>query len=60
MSFMEDPKLVMIVISVLVKQLGGRAVITQKDIDEVAFNRIIEEQEDETLTLTLETRRAAS
>lgn len=40
---LDDPTVKMLVIAILLKRLGGKATITQADIDDVAYNRILEE-----------------
>lgn len=39
----KEPILTKIVMAVLVQKLGGTAVITQRDIDQIAFARLIED-----------------
>lgn len=39
---LNNPQLTILLFAVLVKRLGGRAEITQTDIDAVAYNRLIE------------------
>ena len=60
-SNLNDPALTTLLFAILVNRLGGKAVITQADIDEVAFNRLVEQgHEDGTLEFTLVQRGAAS
>ena len=42
-SNLNDPRLTTILFAILVKRLGGRAEITQADIDDIAYNRLEEE-----------------
>lgn len=42
-SNLNDPRLTTLLFACLVKKLGGRALITQADIDEVAYNRLMED-----------------
>lgn len=57
-SCLDDPKLVRIVVAALVAKLGGSVTITQADIDDVAFNRVIEEGYSTKIVFTLERRSA--
>jgi hypothetical protein len=41
-SVLNDQEITKIILAILVKRLGGKAKITQKDIDEVAFGRLEE------------------
>lgn len=43
MSNLNKPELTVILFAVLVKRLGGKVEITQADIDDIAYNRLIEE-----------------
>ena len=42
-SILNNPELALILFAVMVKRLGGTVLITQADIDEVAYNRMEEE-----------------
>ena len=42
-SRMLSPELTTILFAILVKRLGGTALITQADIDDIAYNRLEEE-----------------
>lgn len=46
-STLNNPKLTTILFAILVKRLGGRAKITQADIDDIAYNRLEEEGKDD-------------
>ena len=60
-SNLNNPELTTLFFAVLVKQLGGRAEITQSAIDGVAFNLLEEEvREDGSIEFRLQERRAAS
>jgi hypothetical protein len=53
-SNLNNPELTTILFAILVKRLGGMAVITQADIDDIAFNKLEEEgREDGTLEFRL-------
>lgn len=41
-SHLHDPELTVLLFAVLVKRLGGKVLITQSDIDKVAYNRLEE------------------
>ena len=41
-SVLDETELMLITIAVLVKRLGGRATITQEDVNIVAHNRLME------------------
>jgi hypothetical protein len=60
-SNLNDPKLTTLLFAILVKRLGGKVEIAQADIDDVAFNRLLEEgREDGILEFRLLERGAAS
>lgn len=60
-SNFNDPALTVILFAVLVKRLGGRAEITQTDIDAAAYTRLFEEgREDGSVEFTLVERQQAS
>lgn len=60
-SNLNNPKLTTILFAILVKRLGGKAVITQADIDDIAYNRLEEEgRVDGSLEFRLIERRAAA
>jgi len=42
-SNLNNPKLTTILFAILVKRLGGKAEITQADLDDIAFNQLEEE-----------------
>ncbi len=42
-SNLNNPQLTTLLFAILVKRLGGKALITQGDIDAVAYNRLEEE-----------------
>ena len=42
-SNLNNPQFTTILFAILVKRLGGRAEITQADIDDIAYNRLEEE-----------------
>lgn len=46
-SNLNNPRLTTILFAILVKRLGGRAEITQADIDDIAYNRLEEEGKDD-------------
>jgi hypothetical protein len=61
MDKLHDPVLTPILFAILVKRLGGRAEITQADIDDIAFSRLEEEgREGGSLEFRLVYRRCAS
>lgn len=54
-SQLEVPSFMMILVAIFVHKLGGSITITQADIDEVAYGRLVEEGfTDGTVKLTLE------
>ena len=56
-----DPKLTIILFSILVKRLGGTVRIEQTDIDEIAYGRLGEEGfEDGSLEFTVVDKRKQS
>lgn len=61
MSALSNPELTLIILAVMVKRLGGNVSIVQADIDDVAYNRLIEEGfENGRLELRLEERSRSS
>lgn len=42
-GFLLDPNMAALLVAVLIERLGGKATITQEDIDAVAFRRLEEE-----------------
>lgn len=56
-SYFNDRQLVILVTAVLVEKLGGRITITQKDIDRVAFNRLMEDVDPQNGQITLRIER---
>ena len=46
-SSFNNQNLTTILFAILVKRLGGRAEITQADIDDIAYNRLEEEGKDD-------------
>lgn len=46
-SNLNNPALTTILFAILVKRLGGKAEITQFDIDDIAYNRLEEEGRDD-------------
>lgn len=60
-SSLNNPRLTIILFSILVKRLGGKAQITQADIDDIAYNRLVEEgYEDGSLEFRLIERKRAA
>ena len=60
-SNLNNPNLTTILFAILVKRLGGRAEITQADIDDIAYNRLEEEgKEDGSLEFRLIERQRAA
>jgi len=57
-SALNDPDLTTILFAILVKRLGGDVTITQADIDDIAYGRLVEtvELEDGTIQFVLETK----
>lgn len=49
-----DNQLNLLVIAVLVQKLGGKVTVTQQEIDQVAYNRLIDEFVNNELHLTVE------
>jgi hypothetical protein len=44
-SYLDEHGTLLILFAVLVQKLGGEVTVTQKEIDEVAFCRLIEDKE---------------
>ena len=60
-SNLNNPALTTLLFAVLVKRLGGKAEITQADIDDIAFNRLDEDvREDGSLEFRLIERQRAA
>ncbi len=60
-SNLNNPRLTTILFAILVKRLGGKAEITQADIDDIAFNRLEEEgRQDGSLEFRLVERQRAA
>lgn len=60
-SNLNNPELTTILFAILVKRLGGVVKIVQADIDDIAYNRLIEEgREDGSLEFRFAERGAAS
>ena len=60
-SNLNNPHLTTILFAILVKRLGGKALITQADIDDIAYNRLMEEGfPDGSLEFRLEERAKSS
>lgn len=53
-SFFDDYQLTVIIVSILVSRLGGSVDISQQDIDDIAYNRLIEQGFDSTIKLSLQ------
>ena len=52
-SHLDDRTTRILIVAALVKKLGGKVNITQDDVDEVAYNELIETgEEDNSLTFT--------
>lgn len=56
-SNLNNPNLTTILFAIMVKRLGGRVEITQADIDDIAYNRLLEDgREDGSIEFRLEER----
>ena len=53
-GFLSSRNFVMALIAVWLARSGGSAVVTQKDLDDVAFSRVTEDWDGEKLTVRLE------
>lgn len=52
-SHLDNPNIRLLLVSIMVKRLGGTVTITQEDINEVAYNQLIEKvSNDGSLTFT--------
>ena len=60
-SNLNDPKLTTILFAILVKKVGGSITITQADIDDIAYQQLVERgNEDGTLDFILIERKKSS
>jgi hypothetical protein len=52
-TFLDTPQMVRIIIACLVDKLGGKAEITQTDIDKVSYSKLIEHYEYPIITFSI-------
>lgn len=51
--YIDNPEFTILLFAVLIKRAGGITTITQQEIDEVAYNRVLENYNADTNVLTL-------